>query len=123
MASYGGANIFGWSVSIAMNPNPSEFQYNAFFGISGVQSLYGGGRGRVFLISGLLVGTDAADLAANRDLFLSYDDGIARDLVDTFGITWPQVVFGHFQQTDRILQLAGDLGLCFPYRAVFEGRI
>jgi hypothetical protein len=123
MASYGGANIFGWSVSIAMNPNPSEVQYNAFFGISGVQSLYGGGRGRVFLISGLLVGTDAADLAANRDLFLSYDDGVARDLVDTFGITWPHVVFGHFQQTDRILQLAGDLGLCLPYRSVFEGRI
>jgi hypothetical protein len=124
MADYGGDAIFGRSVTIAMEQAPSAVQLDAFFGLSGVASLYGGGRGRAFLIEGVLVGSDAADLAAARALFLSYDDGIARDLTDTWGVTWPQVVFRQFQPQGRVMQLAvAGGGLALPYRAVFEGRI
>lgn len=120
---YGGNAIFGWSVTCLHVQRPSEVQLNAFFGASGVQRLWGGGRGRAFLVSGLLVGSDIADLTAAEANFRSYDDGIARVLTDTWGRSWPRVVYGTMEPTDRILQLAGGLGLCMPYRALFEGLI
>jgi hypothetical protein len=121
--TYDGQDIFGFSVTCAMEQAPSEVQLNSFFGTSGVQSLWGGGRGRTFHVSGLMVGPDATALAAARDLMLSYDDGIARDLVDTYGYTWPRVVFVQMRPTSRVERLAGGLGLCFTYQAVFAGRI
>jgi hypothetical protein len=120
--SYDGTYLFGRSVTVVMDQNPTEKQYNTFFGISGVLSLWGGGRGRLFMISGVLTGSDATALAAARALILSYDDGLARVLVDTLGVAWPGVIFDRFQQDGRILQLAGG-GLAMPYRASFIGLI
>ena len=121
MADYGGQNIFGMSVTILVEPEPAERQFNAFYGLSGVLSLWGGLRGRVFAIEGVLVGTDAYSLAAARDLFTSFDDGIARTLTDTMGVTWPSVIFERFQPTGRVVQLAGGAGLAMHYRAAFRG--
>jgi hypothetical protein len=120
MATYDGVNIFGRSVSISMKVNPSAAQVNEFFGVTGTQSLYGGGRGRVFLISGVLAPDSGLpeDLAAMRDLILSYDDGIGRILVDTLGGIWPAVVFRRFDPADRILP-----GPALPYKAQFDGLI
>lgn len=121
--TYGGDNIFGLSVICVHVQRPSEVQLNAFFGTSGVQRLWGGGRGRVFLINGFLAGSDMSDLTAAEANFRSYDDGIARVLTDTWGRSWPRVVYGHMEPTDRVMRLAGGLGLGFPYRATFEGLI
>lgn len=91
-ASFGGDLIFGGAVRVRHVANPPAEQVNAFFGIGGLQSLYGGSRGRTFLISGVLAGTDDADLSAAEANLNSYVDGIARVLVDTRGRSWPSVI-------------------------------
>ncbi len=109
MASFGGADIFGVAVTCQHIPSANEEQTNAFFGVTGTQALYGGGRGRVFEITGLLVGASQADVIAAENTLLSYADGIARDFVDTKGRTWPQVIFkGEFKPDARI-------DPCLPY--------
>src|SRR4051812_145624 len=122
MASFGGAAIFGRSTSVLMVPNVSEAQVNAFFGVSGVFRMHGGSRGRRFFVAGVLAGANAAAVAALRATILSYDDGIARTLVDNDGVSWPSVVFtGEFVFTDE-----GAVGhglWCRPYRCAFDGLI
>jgi len=54
MASFGGASIFGTAVSMTTADNPREKQLNAYFGLSGLESLDGGLRGRVTHAAGLL---------------------------------------------------------------------
>ena len=44
MASFGGTSIFGTAVSMVTADNPRETQLNAFFGLSGLESLDGGMR-------------------------------------------------------------------------------
>jgi hypothetical protein len=126
-ATYGGDAIFGYSPTIIHIANPSEFQYNTFFGQDGVLSLFGGTRGRMFMCSGFLIvsGYDYTSLAAAVAAFESYNDGIARDLVDTWGRTWPNVVYGSFEQEGKVTWMisAGIAGIGVRYRAVFAGRI
>jgi hypothetical protein len=104
MASYGGANIFGTAVSMMTADNPREHQLNAFFGLSGLESLDGGSRGRVTHVSGMLYGATPASLATAESLFRSYNDGIARPLVDTLGTAWSSVRLEFFQPQGRIRQ-------------------
>ena len=120
-ASYGGSAIFGRSVAITHVPNPSAVQYSTFFGTGGVYSLYGGSRGRTFAVRGCLYGTDFPSLQAAVDRFQSYDDGIARTLVDTIGVAWPQVVYKAFEPAGPYQY--GHGGVLLPYRALFEGRL
>jgi hypothetical protein len=104
MASYGGVFIFGTAVSMNTADNPRENQLNAFFGLSGLESLDGGMRGRVTHVTGLLYGASAGFLAANEAQFRSYNDGIARTLVDTLGGIWPNVRLVSFQPQRRVRQ-------------------
>ena len=110
MPSLGGVNIFGVCVQIQHTPNPNAEQLNEFFGTSGMQSLYGGGRGRAWQIKGLLVGaTESAVISAQQNIY-SYADGLARAFVDNDGITWSNVVFrGEFQPDP------GGIRPCNPY--------
>ena len=91
MASYGGASIFGTSLSMATAQTPREAQINAFFGVNGLECLDGGARGRVTFARGLLVGNSALELNLAENLFRSYHDGQGRILVDNIGNTWPDV--------------------------------
>lgn len=112
----------GLAPRVTMTTNPSEKQLNTFFGYSGVQSLWGGTRGRVFEVQAVFGGANIAAVVALRDALLAYDDGIARTLTDTAGTIWSNVVFsGAFQPTGPYLA-RGTL-IYLPYRAVFEGRI
>jgi hypothetical protein len=104
MASFGGVNIFGTAVSIVTADNPREKQINAYFGLSGLESLDGGLRGRVTHITGLLYGNSALLLAAVEAQFRSFNDGIARTLVDTLGTSWPNVRLESFQPQGRVRQ-------------------
>lgn len=121
MATYDGFNVFGRSVAIAHALNPPAEQINAFFGVSGTQSLFGGLRGRVFLISGVFAGVDVSALNAAESLFLSYCDGIARTLVDTRGRTWFYVKLKPPQVADRVL--SDGRGLYLNYRSAAQGLV
>ena len=116
MATYDGGNIFGSAVRVRMEVNPSATQINGFFGVSGTQSLYGGTRGRVFLVSGVLTAPDADTLSAYIATILSYDDGIGRVFVHPVYGSWPLVVFRRFQPGERILP-----GPALEYKAQFDG--
>ena len=61
--NFGGSSIFGTACHVVHSPHPVALQKDGYFGVTGMTSLYGGGRGRTFEVTGVLVGTDLA----NRD--------------------------------------------------------
>lgn len=118
MASFGGVNVFGTAVSMSTADNPREKQLNAFFGLSGLESLDGGSRGRVTHVTGLLYGNSPASLASAEALFRSFNDGVARPLVDTLGMTWTSVRLESFRPQGRVRQ--SPAGMLFrSYKARF----
>lgn len=104
MPSYNGSAIFGNAVEMESPINPTADQMNAFFGVSGLESLYGGQRGRVTLAKGLLVGDSLSGLVSNIQLFESYYDGIARVLVTTDGVAYNNVKLESFSPKGRYMQ-------------------
>lgn len=122
-ANYDGFSL-GRSVQVDMIPNPDEFQLTSFFGVSGVYSLWGGGRGRIFNVRAVAAGTDESELFALRAVLLSYADGIGRVFAEREvpAVLWPDVVFtGIFRWSGN--SGSGHGGVCRPYEAVFAGRI
>lgn len=118
MPSFGGVNIFGTAVVMKTADNPRERQLNAFFGVNGYETLDGGSRGRLTDVSGVLFGASAAALAAAEALFRSTNDGVSRNLVDTFGVAWASVRLEQFQPWGRVKQ--SPYGYYFrPYQARF----
>jgi hypothetical protein len=128
--TYGGAPIFGLAVKIEEVPMQASQQLEAFFGVPGLLSVFGGTRGRTFNVSGVLYDVDIPTLNAVENVFTpgvtgSMADGIARPLFDTRGRTWTNVVYlGQFQPDPmgpRPAVWAGSSGWALPYRAVFHG--
>jgi hypothetical protein len=128
--AYGGVPIFGLAVRIQQVPLQSAQQLEAFFGVPGRLSVFGGSRGRTFMISGVLYDVDIPTLNADEDIFTpgvngSVADGIARPLADTRGRTWANVVYiGEFQPDPmgpRPAVWGSGSGWALPYRAVFHG--
>lgn len=118
MPSYGGAGIFGAAVSMTTSDNPRECQVNSFFGINGLETLDGGFRGRITNVRGVLYGPSAVSLASAEGLFRSYNDGVARVLVDNLETAWPNVRLQNYQPIGRIRQSAD--GIYFrAYQAQF----
>jgi hypothetical protein len=121
MITYGGSNIFGAAVRLQHVARANAQQENTFFGVTGTQTLYGGGRGRTFLITGVLVGGTLATLNAAESMFEDFADGIARPLTDPRGRTWPNVIYkGEFVPDPKGPYPTLD-GWALPYRAVFHG--
>ena len=122
MPTFGGTNIFGVCVRVQHLPNADSEQVNNFFGVTGTQSLYGGGRGRVFEIRGLLVGEDIPTVVAAEQNLLSYADGVARDFVDTNGTDWPSVKFkGEYKQDPGGIMPCTPWGFARGYSLVLRG--
>jgi hypothetical protein len=118
MPSYGGVNIFGTAVTMSTVDHPRAKQVNTYFGLSGIETLDGGSRGRFTEVSGLLYGPGAATLAAAESTFRSFDDGVARTLVDNLGTAWGNVVLQSFRPMGRVRQ--SPQGVYFrAYRARF----
>jgi len=118
MSTYGSVGIFGAAVSMSTCDNPRESQVNSFFGVNGIESLDGGFRGRITRVRGVLSGRSSLLLAAAEGLFRSYNDGLARVLVDNLGTVWPNVRLLRFQPVGRIRQTAD--GIYFRgYQALF----
>jgi hypothetical protein len=121
MVTYNGVNLFGAAVRIQHLPRPHAQQWNTYFGVSGAQALHGGGRGRVFVISGILLSPTLEGLNAAEGAFHNYADGVARMLVDNRGRSWPNVIFrGEFTPDPRGPQVTPS-GWALPYRAIFYG--
>jgi len=119
-ATLDGDPVFGQANQVRMNPHPNAQQINAFFGVTGLQTLYGGGRGRTFMVSGVLVGEARSDIVNARADLLSYADGQTHTLVDTDGTSWDNVIFrGEFQPESDPRPLAGG-GWCLPFKCVME---
>jgi hypothetical protein len=126
---YDGNPIFGLAVRMQMVPNPTQLQLDSFFGVNGVVSLFGGSRGRTFMIQGCLFAFQDAfsdpitiiDLNAAEGVIHSFADGIARTMVDTRGNSWPNVVFRDEFQPDPMGARPSDSGWILPYRMVMHG--
>jgi hypothetical protein len=121
MVTYDGANIFGAAIQFQHLVSPNAQQVNTFFGVSGTQTLFGGGRGRVFLIKGVLTGATIQALNAAETAFQNYADGVARTLVDPRGRTWPNVIFRGEFVPDSHGPYSTAEGWALPYKAVFHG--
>jgi hypothetical protein len=119
MITYGGVAIFGYASRLVPQTNESASQKNEFFGVKGVQSLYGGGRGRTFVVRFVLV-DNHGDLASQIATIENYDDGIGRTLAETvLGRSWDHVIFKQAKQvSERILA-----GPVVEYEAYLEGEI
>ena len=118
MATFNGIPIFGSAVEMLTVENPREEQLNAFFGLSGLESLDGGGRGGVTQVKGILGGLGAAGLGGAWSLFANFQDGQSYTLVDTLGTAWPDVKLRTFRPTSRIRTT--DAGFMFrSYEAEF----
>lgn len=118
MASFGGNSIFGTSVTMVTSDNPRDTQINSFFGLSGLEVLDGGMRGRTTRVEGVLFGQSPALLASAESTFRSYNDGQPRDLVDTLGVLWKNVRLESFEPTGRVRQ--SPYGMLFrAYKARF----
>ena len=118
MSSYGSVGIFGAAVSTTTSDNPRECQVNSFFGINGLETLDGGFRGRITRVRGVLSGQSSFLLASAEGLFRSYNDGVARVLVDNLGTTWPNVKLLRFEPLGRVRQ-AADGAFFRAYQALF----
>jgi hypothetical protein len=121
MVTYDGVNVFGAAVQFQHTAHPNAQQINTFFGVSGTQSLYGGGRGRTFLIRGILQGATLTDLNTAETAILNYADGVARTLVDPRGRAWTDVIFRGEFATDPRGPYPASVGWALPYKAVFHG--
>ena len=121
MPTYGSFDL-GGACRVQMLFNPSEYQRNAFWGVTGVQLLWGGNRGRTFVVRGLFSASTRAGVAAKRDTLLSYADGIGRALTDSEGTAWPYVVFtGEFAWTTPYAAFGSSY--CREYQATFVGAV
>jgi hypothetical protein len=118
---FGGLNIFGTACHSIHIPRANAQQVDAFFGVNGKLTLYGGSRGRIHEITGVLIGGTLGEVIAAEGSMLSYADGIARDYTDTQGRTWPNTIFnGEYQPSPEGPKIT-DFGWCLPYRAVLHG--
>lgn len=101
-ASFDGGNIFGAVVSMRTSDNPRASQRNAFAGVSGVESLDQGSRGRFTVAEGVHAGLALGGLAVVQEAARAYRDGGAYALVDTRGVTWLYVQLIEFEPQGKI---------------------
>jgi hypothetical protein len=117
-----GNPIFGDAVTVIHQPHPNAQQINQFFGMDGRQTLFGGTRGRSFIITGVLSAVDLPTLNTVEVTLLSFADGLTHILVDNRGRVWPNVIFrGEYAPSPMGPRPLAGGGWCLPYRLVMEG--
>lgn len=111
----GGEAVFGTAVRVRHCPADVEVQVGSYFGVGGLTSLAGGGRGRRFEVSGVFVGPDTAAVMAFEASLLSMADGVAREFVDSQGRAWANVQFegAYLPSSDGPKET--DTGWALPY--------
>jgi hypothetical protein len=122
MATLDGSPVLGIAVHVQHNPHPNAQQINDFFGVNGTQTLFGGTRGRTFMITGVLVGDTISDINGAETALLSYADGLPHTLVDNRGRVWSNVVFrGEYQPFEQGPRPLAFGGYCLPYKLTMMG--
>jgi hypothetical protein len=117
-----GQAVFGFATNLRMEPRPNSQQLTEFFGVNGVQTIFGGARGRLFFISGVLAADVVADLNTAEGLLLSFADGLPHIITDNRGRVWPNVIFrGQYQPFDQGPRYLAGGGVCLPYKCVMFG--
>ncbi len=119
--SFGGASVFGTACHVVHMPHPVAHQKDGYFGVTGMTSLYGGGRGRAFEVTGVLVGASLLGVIAAEGALLACADGITRTFIDTQGRAWPNVIFEGEYYPSPGGPKSTDFGWCLPYRCVLHG--
>jgi len=120
-ASLDGEPVFGVANHVVHNPHPNAQQINAFFGMSGMQTLFGGTRGRTFMISGVFLESSLEGIVADEANLLNFADGQTHTLVDTLGRSWSNVIFrGEYQASPDGPRPAADQGWLLPFKCVLE---
>jgi hypothetical protein len=119
--SFGGSYVFGTACHVVHVPHSLALQKDGFFGVTGMTSLYGGGRGRTFEISGVFVGTELSAVIGAEASLLAYANGIAQVFIDTQGRAWPNVIFEGEYFPSPEGPKPTDFGWCLPYRCVLRG--
>jgi hypothetical protein len=116
-----GNAIFGTAVNVIHDPHPNAQQMNQYFGIDGQQTLFGGTRGRTFVISGVLSAPNLASLNTVESTLLSYADGSTHTLVDNRGRVWPNVIFrGEYRPSSVGPRPLAGGGWCLAYQLVMQ---
>lgn len=119
--SFGGVFLFGTACHVVHSPHTVAQQKGSFFGVTGMTALYGGGRGRLFEITGVLIGATLTSVIEAESSLLSFADGIARIFVDTQGRSWPNVIFEGEYTPASDGPKSTDFGWCLPYRCILHG--
>ncbi len=120
-----GSNVFGVCVHVQHEPHPNVQQINEFFGVNGTQTVYGGTRGRTFLITGLLPSFGYYGIAFAENALLSFADGLPHQFTDTLGRVWSNVIYrGEYQPSPGGPKLgAGGDEWFLPYKTVLSAMV
>ena len=106
MPSFGGVNIFGTAVTMSTADHPREKQVNSFFGVSGLETLDGGMRGRTTTVSGVLSGQLGGGPRGRGGDLPFVQRRRRADPGRHFGTAWASVRLESFQPTGRVRQSA-----------------
>lgn len=123
MATIDGNFDLGSTCTIVYVPNMNVQQQNEFFGVNGTQTVFGGTRGAVLQVTGILgnTGYDVGSLNVAEANLLSYADGNIHTIVDDRGRTWNNVVFkAEYQPDPKGIMFAAGGGWCLSYHAIFQ---
>jgi hypothetical protein len=120
---FNGQAIFGTAIRLRRGVGERALQKNAFPGLSGLESLDMGGRGRVTNVTGRFKCATEEDLNAAILIFESYKDGNAYVLRDQFGNNWPYVLLEEFTPTGELNNIFSIGGYTVQYSAKFEHLI
>lgn len=116
---YGGFAIFGTSVQMTHGINPRASQQNTYAGVTGVEHIDLGGRGRTTEVRGILTGTTLGNLVFNRSNLESYHDGVARYFWDSAGYGWRNVLMGPPRYPGGYRR-NGTVGFWLPYEVALQ---
>jgi hypothetical protein len=88
----GGNPIFGTAVRFDVHPNAAAIQRDAYPGLNGQVSQFLGTRGGRIRVTGEMIDVDIPSVNNDLQVIVSYNDGVARTLVDCEGNAYFNVI-------------------------------
>lgn len=90
--SFGSVQIFGICWHVSNDIAERDAQQNVYAGLSGVEHIDMGGRGRMSVVRGILTGATLGDFVAAKTVLESFNDGVPRIFYDSTGFGWQNVI-------------------------------
>jgi hypothetical protein len=121
MITLDGNAIFGDAVTTVHTPIGSGRLAGNFAGRDASPRIFGGNRGRRWIITGILKGATLSALNEAEATLVSYNDGMSHTLVDDRGRIWPNVVFrGEYVPSATGPRPLAEGGWCLAYRLTLQ---